>query len=55
MRTFAGISTTSTYEKYMGLPTLVGRSKTKTFVGIESRVRKKMDGWKEKFLSQAGK
>jgi len=50
-----GISATSGYEKYLGLPSLVGRSKTKTFVGIESRVRKKLDGWKEKFLSKAGK
>jgi hypothetical protein len=33
----------------------VGRSKMKTFEGIQSRVRKKLDGWKERFLSQAGK
>jgi hypothetical protein len=33
----------------------VGRSKLKTFASIESRVRKKLDGWKEKCLSQAGK
>jgi hypothetical protein len=51
----AGISSTSCYEKYLGLPALVGRSKTSTFIGIQSRVRKKLDGWKEKFLSQAGR
>jgi hypothetical protein len=39
----------------MGLPNLVGRSKMKTFESIQSRVRKKLDGWKEKFLSHAGK
>jgi ribonuclease HI len=55
LRSSAGISTTSSYDKYLGLPALVGRSKNKTFAGIEGRVRKKMDGWKEKFLSQAGK
>jgi hypothetical protein len=55
LRSSAGISTTSSYEKYLGLPALVGRSKYKTFAGIEGRVRKKMDGWKEKFISQAGK
>jgi hypothetical protein len=27
----------------------------KTFESIQSRVRKKVDGWKEKFISQAGK
>jgi len=51
----AGISATSRYEKYLRLPSLVGRSKTKIFAGIESRVRKKLDGWKEKFISQASK
>jgi hypothetical protein len=50
-----GISATASYEKYLSLPTLVGRSKTRTFACIENRVRKKVDGWKEKFLSQAGK
>jgi hypothetical protein len=44
LRSFAGISTTSSYEKYLGLPALVGRSKIKTFAGIKGRVRKKMDG-----------
>jgi len=33
----------------------VGRSKTHTFAGILNMVRKKLDGWKEKFISQAGK
>jgi hypothetical protein len=51
----AGISSTSSYEKYLGLPALIGRSKTSTFAGIQSRVRKRLDGWKEKFLSQAGR
>jgi hypothetical protein len=51
----AGFATSSCFEKYLGLPVLVGRSKMRTFEGIQSRVRKKVDGWKEKFLSQAGK
>jgi len=33
----------------------VGRSKSKTFAGICGRVKKKLDEWKEKFLSQVGK
>jgi hypothetical protein len=54
IRTSIGISSTQCYEKYLGLPSLVGRSKTQTFAGIQSRVCRKLDGWKEKFLSQAG-
>ncbi|XP_062175976.1 uncharacterized protein LOC133881026 [Alnus glutinosa] len=51
----AGFAPSSCFEKYLGLPILVGRSKMRSFEGILSRVRKKVDGWKEKFLSQAGK
>lgn len=50
-----GISATFSYEKYLGLPAIVGRSKNHTFAGIQGQVRKKLDGWKEMFLSQAGK
>jgi hypothetical protein len=53
IRSSAGISSTQCYEKYLGLPALVGRSKAQSFAGIQSWVRKKLDGWKEKFLSQA--
>jgi len=52
IRTSAGISVTSCFEKYLGLPALVGRSKTHTFVGICCRAKKKLDGWKEKFAMQ---
>jgi hypothetical protein len=50
-----GISFSIGYEKYLGLPSLVGHSKTKSFATILSRVQKRVDGWKEKFLSQAGR
>jgi len=50
-----GNSATTSYEKYLGLIAMVGRSKKKTFAGIQGRVGKKLEGWKEKFLSQAGK
>jgi hypothetical protein len=55
IRSSAGIVVSSCYEKYLGLLALVGRSKMKTFEGIQSRVKNKLDGWKERFLSQAGK
>jgi len=50
-----GHSAMTSYHNYLGLLTLVGRSKYKTFYGIRNRVSKCFDGWKERFLSQAGK
>ena len=52
---FAGIPTSSSSEKYLGLPTLVGRSQVKAFKSITERVRKWLQDWKLRFLSQAGK
>jgi hypothetical protein len=53
--TSVGILVLASFDKYLGLPAMVGRSKTHTFKSICSRVQKKIDGWNEKFLSQAGK
>ena len=41
--------------KYLGLPAIWGRSKSATLSWIKEAVLKKMDGWKEKLLNQAGK
>ncbi|XP_040996181.1 uncharacterized protein LOC121242376 [Juglans microcarpa x Juglans regia] len=43
------------YGKYLGLPSVVGRSKYLTFRGIKERVWKKINNWKNSFLSSAGK
>ncbi|CAL8164575.1 unnamed protein product [Prunus armeniaca] len=43
------------HEKYLGLPTVIGRKKKDCFNGIKERLRKKLNGWKEKLLSKAGK
>ena len=43
------------YRKYLGLPSLVGRNKKASFNYIKERVWKKIQGWKEKFLSQASR
>lgn len=51
----SGISTTQRYEKYLGLPALVGKSRVREFQDIIERVRKQLTDWKTKFLSQAGK
>jgi len=34
---------------------MVGRSKKQSFASICGRVKAKLDGWKEKFISQVGK
>jgi ribonuclease HI len=51
----AGVGSTRRYEKYLGLPALVGRSRVEAFMGIKNRIWERINGWKERFLSQAGK
>lgn len=51
----AGLKATSNYEKYLELPTFIGRSKNEAFKGILDRVRSKVSHWSTKLLSQAGK
>ena len=43
------------HERYLGLPTLVGRGKKKAFNRIKDLVGRKIAGWKGKFLSNAGR
>ena len=43
------------YEKYLGLPAVVGRNKMESLNYIKERVWSKLQGWKEKLLSQAGR
>jgi ribonuclease HI len=51
----SGIPSSQRYDKYLGLPALVGKSRTKEFRSIIDRVWKKLQDWKFKLLSQAGK
>ena len=50
-----GAETVLEYEKYLGLPSIVGRNKKAAFASIIERVWSKLKGWKEKMMSQAGK
>lgn len=50
-----GVNSTHNYEKYLGLPALIGHSQLQSFKEIEGRIWDRICGWKEKFLSQAGK
>lgn len=43
------------HDKYLGLPTIFDRSKKISLSGIRDRIWKKLQGWKEKLLSRAGK
>ena len=43
------------YETYLGLPSMVGRSKYASFTYLKERMWHKVQGWKEKLLTQAGK
>lgn len=50
-----GVVEVDRHEKYLGLPTIVGKSKKIIFQCIKERIWKKLQGWKEKLLSRAGK
>lgn len=50
-----GVSVSHQLEKYLGLPSLVGSGKKQSFSYIRERIWQKIQGWKEKLLSQAGR
>ena len=42
------------HSKYLGLPSIIGRSKTEVFTELKEKVGRKLPGWKEKLLSIGG-
>ena len=50
-----GVSIVEKHEKYLGLPTVVGKNRTETFSYIKEQLSKKLEGWQGKLLSGAGK
>ena len=52
---FLGVEEVKEYEKYLGLPTVVGKNRRASLNYIKERVWNKLKGWKEQRLSQAGR
>ncbi|XP_042987152.1 uncharacterized mitochondrial protein AtMg00310-like [Carya illinoinensis] len=50
-----GVQNIQHHDKYLGLPSFVGKSRFQSFKAIKDRVWAKLQGWKEKLLSQAGR
>ena len=55
MQNLLGVLEIKEYEKYLGLPAVVGRNKRASLNHIKDRVWGKLQDWKGKLLSQAGK
>lgn len=48
-----GMEIVPKHEKYLGLPTYIGRKKIATFAYIKESLSKKLVGWQRKLLSSA--
>lgn len=55
LRQKLGFNVVRSHVKYLGLPVIFGRKKKEVFSLVIDRVWKKVKGWKEGFLSRAGK
>jgi hypothetical protein len=50
-----GVTSTNCFEKYLGLPSMVGKSQLASFSSIKGLIWERINWWKEKFLSHAMK
>lgn len=50
-----GVQHEKTMSRYLGLPPMVGRNKYNTFRFLKDRVWQKLNSWRGRFLSRAGK
>ena len=54
IKDMVGVTVVQQYEKFLGLPSLVGRNKKESFTHIKQQIWMKLHGWESKLLSQAG-
>ncbi|KAA3465354.1 reverse transcriptase [Gossypium australe] len=50
-----GVRASTNMERYLGLPSLVGRRKKESFQALKEKVLLRIKGWCNRFLSQGGK
>lgn len=50
-----GVKQSNELERYLGLSNMVGRQKKVVFQALKDRVKRKVDSWSTRFLSQCGK
>ena len=55
IQSILGEQEVSKFDSYLGLPTLIGRTKYHTFSYLKDRIWKKLEGWKGMMLSKASK
>ncbi|XP_024155771.1 uncharacterized protein LOC112163728 [Rosa chinensis] len=55
LASYMGMQIVDVHDKYLGLPTYMGRKKSVTFQYIKDKLAKKLSDWQGKMLSGAGK
>ena len=55
IKSMFGAQVIKPHEAYLGLPSLIGKSKKNTFAQLKHKLASKLAGWKEKLLSNARK
>ena len=55
IKNLLGVLEIKEYERYLGLPAVVGKNRRASLNYIQERVWGKFQGWKEKLFSQAGR
>ena len=55
IKSLLGVQEIKQFERYLGLPSLVGKKKKASLLYIKEKVAAKLQGWKEQLLSQAGR
>ncbi|GAA0160414.1 hypothetical protein LIER_16973 [Lithospermum erythrorhizon] len=50
-----GVPEVEGHQKYLGLPSMIGRNTAEIFYSVKERVRNRIEGWSSKTLPKAGK